>query len=57
LSGHFAPSTVSEAPHLDGSAATGDLWATDGSSAERAAELEKMLEADALPNFARLHLV
>jgi hypothetical protein len=48
---------VSEAPHLDGSAATGDLWATDGSSAERAAELEKMLEADALPNFARLHLV
>ena len=57
LSGHLGPSTVSEAPHLDGSAATGDLWATDGISAERAAELEKMLEADALPNFARLHLL
>jgi pimeloyl-ACP methyl ester carboxylesterase len=57
LSGHLAGPTVSEAPHLDGSAATGDLWATDGISAERAAELEKMLEADALPNFARLHLL
>ena len=57
LSGHLAGPTVSEAPHLDGSAATDDLWAIEEISEARAAELKEMLEADALPNFARLHLL
>jgi hypothetical protein len=62
-SGHLGPSTMSEAPHLDGSVATSPfsddpgLWNAKPPTNERLGELQKLLDADALPGFARIHLL
>jgi pimeloyl-ACP methyl ester carboxylesterase len=63
LSGHLADPTTSEAPHLDGTAAVAagsddpGLWQIDNPSIERMQQLERMLAADQLPGFGRLHLL
>jgi pimeloyl-ACP methyl ester carboxylesterase len=62
-SGHLGGSRASDAPHLDGSASAPSfsddpgLWNAEAPSVERIAELEKLLDADALPAFARIHLL
>jgi hypothetical protein len=63
LSGHLADPTTSKAPHLDGTAAVPagsddpGLWQIDNPSIERMQELERMLAAEQLPGFGRLHLL
>jgi hypothetical protein len=63
VGGHLAEPTVSEAPHLDGSANAPSFsddpgfWDIEHPSPERIKQLEGMLEADTLPAFGRIHLL
>jgi pimeloyl-ACP methyl ester carboxylesterase len=63
LSGHLGDSTQSEAPNLDGTAATQaqdddpDLWRIDNPSISRMQELEVMLATEKLPGFGCIHLL
>ena len=63
LSGHLAGPTPSEAPNLDGTAAIrsfsddAGLWNVADPSPSRMTELQSLLAADKLPEFARLHLL